>query len=139
MNNPLVYLASVPSYLGWFAICIVLLIAFGVIYCLITPKSELKMIREGNLSVSISLVGSLIGFTVMMAAVMMNASSRGDLIMWTLFGLLIQLAAYFSASILLGGVNVVHDRFRQDNVATGVFVGGVSVCVGLISAAVLAS
>ena len=53
------------------------MIAFGVIYCLITPKNELKMIREGNLSVSISLVGSLIGFTVMMAAVMMNASLLG--------------------------------------------------------------
>lgn len=142
-GHPLTYLAAAPAYVGWLAVCLVLLSIFAVLYCLVTPKNELQMIRDGNTSAAVSLVGALIGFAIMMAAVMMNATNRADLIAWTLFGLLVQLLAYFAAAVLLCGFSGVrakmNQRFARDDMASAVFVGGLSIAVGIVSAAVMAS
>lgn len=141
--NPFVQLSTVPAYLGWFGICIALLLVFAVLYCLITPKNEMALIRRGSTTTAVSLSGALIGFSIMMAAVMLNAVNRTDLVLWTLCGLIVQLFAYFFAAILLCGVRQVRAkmtrRFEDDDIASGIFVAGVSISVGIISAAVMAS
>lgn len=142
-GSPVAYLAAVPAYLGWFSVCVILMACFALLYCLVTPKNELALIRSGSTATAISLTGALVGFSVMMAAVMLRASSRGDLVAWTLFGTLVQLFAYYVAAVLLCGLRNIranmNERFVKNDVAAGIFVAGLSIAVGIVSAAVMAS
>lgn len=134
MDRVFAYLSTLPAFALWFSTCAFLLGMFGVIYTAITPKRELGMIREGNVAVAIAFSGALIGYSMTLASVMMSAASRMDLALWAIVGLVVQLAAYGFAALLLGNVKA---RFEKNDIAAGVFIGGLAVAVGIINAATM--
>jgi putative membrane protein len=125
---------TLPAFGLWFTTCALLLAVFGFIYAMITPKRELAMIREGNVAVAVAFSGALIGYSLTLASVMMSAASRVDLALWAVVGLIVQLGAYGVAALLLGNIR---ERFGRGEVAAGVFIGGLSIAVGIINAATM--
>lgn len=135
MERALTYLSTLPTFALWFSTCAILLGIYAVVYAAVTPKRELAMIREGNVAVSIAFTGALIGYSLTLASVMMSAASRVDLALWAVVGLIVQLTAYWVAALLLGGH--VRERFEKNDIAAGVFIGGIAIAVGIINAATM--
>jgi len=129
------YLANLPLFLTWFALAAAMLAVFAVLYSLCTPWGELKLIRAGNIAAASSFSGAIIGYAVVLAAIISGATSRGDLLAWGLVGFMVQLMALGVARLLLG--RGLREHIRQGQVASGLFLGALSLAAGIINAATM--
>lgn len=127
------FLETIPNFLLYFAVSILMLMAFAFAYVKITPHEELKLIRNGNMAAAISLGGALIGFVLGLGTVIRHAASIPDLLLWGIVVFLIQLAAFHVAKLYMG--ERLDTRIEQDCTSTGVFVASISVAVGLLNSA----
>jgi len=127
------YLATLPAFLTWFPISIALLAGFAAIYIRITPWAELRLIRAGNAAAAASFAGALLGYALVMASVLANAVSRGDLLTWGVIGLLVQVLAFYVARWLLGAD--LARRIEEGQVSSGLLLGTVSLAAGMLNAA----
>ena len=129
---PFQSLAGLPSFLAYFAVAIILLTLFGMAYIFITPYREIHLIREGNLAAALGLGGALLGFVLPLASAIAHSVSLLDMAVWGLIALLVQLLVYRVACGLMP--ELVRD-IPAGKVATGVFVGSLSVVTGILNAA----
>ncbi len=126
------YLSTLPFFLAFFLVALLLLAAFAAVYMAITPHRELRLIREGNVAAAVSLAGALLGFAVPLASVIENSVSLVDMTIWGLVAMAIQVLTFLIARLLLP------DLVRQieaDRMAPAVFVATISLAVGLLNAA----
>ncbi|UPY34927.1 DUF350 domain-containing protein [Sediminicoccus sp. KRV36] len=129
------YLATLPAFLTWFPISALLLAAFGALYLRVTPWHELRLIRAGNAAAAASFAGALLGYALVLASVLAHAVSRGDLLVWGLIGLVVQVLAFFVARLLLGAD--LTRRMEEGQVASGLFLGVISFAAGMLNAATM--
>lgn len=129
------YLATLPGFLTWFPIGAVLLVAFAALYLRVTPWPELRLIRAGNAAAAASFAGALLGYALVLASVLAHAISRGDLLVWGVIGLLVQVLAFYVARLLLG--RDLTRRIEEGQVASGVTLGAVSLAAGILNAATM--
>jgi putative membrane protein len=125
-------LAGLPAFATYFALAVLLLGAFLVIYLWMTPVPEIKLIREGNTAASASLSGAVIGFVLPLASAVENSESLVDMLVWALIALLVQLFAYFLVHRLLP--HLPRD-VADGKLASGVFLAASSISFGLLNAA----
>ena len=126
-------LAGLPSFLFYFATAMGLLALFLVVYVLITPYREFTLIREGNVAAAASLSGAMLGFVLPLASAIAHSVGLLDMVIWGMIALLIQILVYLVARFLL-----FPDLSRDipaGRVATGVFLGALSVAIGILNAA----
>lgn len=129
------YLATLPAFLTWFPISIGLLAVFATLYVWMTPWHELRLIRAGNAAAATSFAGALLGYALVLASVLAHAVSRGDLLVWGVIGLLVQVLAFFAARLLLG--RDLTRRMEDGQVASGLFLGTISFAAGILNAAAM--
>jgi len=127
------YLVTLPAFLTWFPISAILLAGFAAIYIRITPWAELRLIRAGNAAAAASFAGALLGYALVLASVLANAVSRGDLLTWGVIGLLVQIVAFYVARWLLGAGLTRH--MEEGQVSSGLLLGTVSLAAGMLNAA----
>ena len=127
------YLATLPAFLTWFPISALLMAVFAAIYLRVTPWPELRLIRAGNAAAAASFSGALLGYALVLASVLAHAVSRGDLLVWGVIGLAEQVLAFFVARLLLGPE--LTRRMEEGQVASGLFLGVVSLTAGMLNAA----
>ncbi|MDS4042475.1 MAG: DUF350 domain-containing protein [Candidatus Competibacter sp.] len=125
-------LAGLPSFLLYFATAIGLLLLFLLAYVFITPYREITLIREGNAAAAASLSGALLGFVLPLASAIAHSVSLPDMAIWGLIALVIQLLVYLAARLLLP--DLARD-IPAGKVATGVFLGALSLAIGVVNAA----
>lgn len=125
-------LAGLPSFLLYFATSIGLLLLFLLAYIFITPYREITLIREGNAAAAASLSGALLGFVLPLASAIAHSVSLPDMAIWGLIALVIQLLVYLAARLLLP--DLARD-IPAGKVATGVFIGALSLAIGILNAA----
>lgn len=125
-------LAGLPSFLLYFATAIGLLLLFLLAYIFITPYREIALIREGNAAAAASLSGALLGFVLPLASAIAHSVSLPDMAIWGLIALVIQLLVYLAARLLLP--DLARD-IPAGKVATGVFLGALSLAIGVVNAA----
>jgi putative membrane protein len=104
----------------------------------ITPHSELALIRAGNAAAATALGGAMLGFAIPIAASVAHSANLLDAAVWSLVALIAQLAAFFAATMLFGKGWRVAIEDRQE-MAPAVLKAALSVSVGLINAACLAT
>lgn len=131
------YLSTLPAFLTWFPIGAALLAAFAAIYIRITPWAELRLIRAGNAAAAASFSGALLGYALVLASVLTQAVSRGDLLTWGIIGLVVQVTAFFVGRALLGGD--LARRMEEGQVSSGVLLGAISLSAGILNAATMVS
>lgn len=129
------YLATLPAFLTWFPISALLLALFAAVYLRITPWHELRLIRAGNSAAAASFAGALLGYALVLASVLAHAVSRGDLLVWGVIGLLVQVLAFFVARLLLGPH--LTRRMEEGQVASGLLLGAISLAAGILNAATM--
>ena len=127
------YLATLPAFLTWFPISALLMAVFAAIYLRVTPWPELRLIRAGNAAAAASFSGALLGYALVLASVLAHAVSRGDLLVWGVIGLAVQVLAFFVARLLLGPE--LTRRMEEGQVSSGLFLGVISLTAGMLNAA----
>jgi putative membrane protein len=125
-------LAGLPSFLFYFATAIGLLLLFLLAYIFITPYREIALIRAGNAAAAASLSGAMLGFVLPLASAIAHSVSLPDMAVWGLIAMIIQLLVYLAARLLMP--DLVRD-IPAGKVATGVFLGALSVAIGILNAA----
>jgi putative membrane protein len=125
-------LAGLPSFLFYFATAIGLLLLFLLAYIFITPYREIALIRAGNAAAAASLSGAMLGFVLPLASAIAHSVSLADMTVWGLIALIVQLLVYLAARLLMP--DLVRD-IPDGKIATGVFLGALSVAIGILNAA----
>nr|WP_281414707.1 DUF350 domain-containing protein [Plastoroseomonas arctica] len=109
-----------------------------LVYMRITPHSELALIRAGNAAAATALGGAMLGFAIAIAASVAHSANLLDAAVWSLVALVAQLLAFFAATRLFGaGWRAAIEERRE--MAPAVLKAAVSVAVGLINAACMAT
>lgn len=103
-------------------------------YMLATPYRELALIRTGNVAAASSLGGAAIGLALPIASTVAHSVGFVDMALWAGVAAATQVAVYLAASLALPGLKAA---INDNGVAQGVFLGVVSVAVGVLNAAAL--
>ena len=116
----------------YFGVCIGLFVLFAILYALITPYHELSLIREGNTAAACSYSGALLGFTIPLASAVTHSVGLLDMIIWGIIALIVQVATFFIVMLIFP--SIVQD-IPHNQVSKGIFLGVMSLTVGIINAA----
>jgi len=125
-------LQGLDEFLAYFGLCIVFVSLFLAIYVRVTPYREIRLIREGNSAAAASLSGALIGFVLPLASAVEHSVNPYDLAIWATIALIVQLLVYAATRLVLPDVG---RDIPAGKVASGVFLGAMSVGAGILSAA----
>lgn len=128
------YLAGFPDFVSYFALALMFGAIFAAAYSRMTPHHEFRLIREGNAAAIPALLGALAGFALPMRAAMGGAASLVDFALWSLIAAAAQIGAYWIARRAMPDLS---DRITRGEVAAGVWLGGISVVVGMLNAAAM--
>lgn len=132
MDPALLQLTALTKFFVYFGTALVLTVLFAFIYAKITPYQEVRLIREGNTAAAYSLSGALLGFVIPLASAIIHSVSLPDMVVWGVVALVVQLATYFVVSRMLRNIA---DEIRADRIGKGLFLGAVSIIVGILNAA----
>ena len=124
---------TLPHFLAYFGAAVALAIAFLALYVLITPHKELELIRNGNNAAAAQLTGTFLGFCVPVAMVIGHSVSIPDMLLWGAVAAAVQLLVFFVISRLL--FRTISQRITESCTASGIFVGGIGLGIGILQAA----
>lgn len=127
-------LFTLPAFVAYLALGVFYFVAFVVTYIWITPQREMALIREGNLSASISLGGAAIGFVQPLASAIAHSVSLIDLALWGLVAWVVQLLTHFVLRVV---VRDLRAQIEADVRSVALFVAIVAACVGTLNAAAM--
>jgi putative membrane protein len=125
-------LAGFDDFVVYFAASLAMVALFLAVYVRITPYREFELIRAGNAAAAASLSGALLGFVLPLASAVAHSVNLVDMAIWGAIALAVQIAGYGVARTLLPGIA---SGIPSGNVAHGVFVGVLSLAVGILNAA----
>lgn len=125
--------SSALAFLIAFAAAGVFTVAFKIIYQLVTPHSEGKLIREGNVAAAIALGGALIGYVLPLASALSHTVSLPEFCAWAALSGVIQIAAFTLIRMVV--MKDVCARIERGEVAASVYMLSISIAVGLLNAA----
>jgi len=124
----------IDDFLIYYAIALLLFAAFTLIYTVITPHREFRLIRAGNMAAAISFGGAMIGFSLPLSAALEYSVNLADMVLFALVATFVQLATFFIARMLLPGLP---QSIEQGNIAKALFTAALSIAVGQLNAAAL--
>ncbi len=132
MENFMEYIGGSGTFALYFLVSLVLLVVFVLLYNVITPYREIKLIRAGNKAAALSLGGAIIGFAIPVGKAVAQSINFTDMLVWAGIAFLAQLIAYLAAALC-----VPHFRktIAEDHVASGILLAALSVAIGILNAA----
>src|SRR4051812_49079951 len=104
--------------MSWFGTSMVLMGGFFVIYRQITPHPEIKLIQEGNISAAVAFGGTLLGYALPLASVMVHGANIVDFTVWGLIAMVVQLAVYY---VLAWMFKDYSKHIAEDHLAVAIF------------------
>jgi len=127
-------LAGIPNFLLYLAVGLTLSFVFAVVYVRITGHQEIRLIREGNASAAVAFGGALIGFALPLSKAISQASTIPDCVVWGSLALLVQLAAYGAARLVMPNLS---DSIARDRTAAAALAASIAITAGLLNAAAM--
>ena len=128
------YLATLPNFLMYLGLSVLLLGVFMGLYLVITPQHELRLIHQGNISASIVLTGTLLGFALPVASAMAHSVALLDLALWGAVAGVVQLLTYLVLRMLIPDLR---QQIEADRVSVAILLAGLTLCMGLLNAAAM--
>lgn len=125
-------LSGFDEFLIYFGLAIVFVTAFLWIYMLVTPYNEIQLIRAGNAAAAWSLGFTLLGFSLPLAAAIIHSVNPWDMMLWSGIALVVQLLVFVVVRMLLPDIA---PQIEEGKVASGAFLGMVSLAAGVLNAA----
>ena len=127
--------STMPNFVIYFVLGGILTTLFMVLYASLTPYHDITLIRAGNSAAAIAIVGALLGFEIPLASVIAHSAALVDLVAWGIVALLVQLAGFLVARMVLPHLP---QAIVDGNIADAVLLAGISLALGLLTAACLA-
>ena len=125
-------LSGFDEFLVYAGLSIAFLYGYMIVYQWITPYNELKLIKDGNVAAAISLSGSVLGFTLPLAAAIIHSVHPWDMMLWGVIAAAVQLLVYVAVRFTL--LNVTR-RIPDGQVASGIVLATISISAGILNAA----
>ncbi|KXI28536.1 DUF350 domain-containing protein [Paraglaciecola hydrolytica] len=127
-------IAGLANFALYFAISVVLLFVFKIIYAFVTPHDEWKLVKEDkNLAAAVGFGGAMIGFSIALAGAATNSLSIIDFVVWGIVAIIAQSIAF--ALLRFTFMPKIAERINQNEVSAGTMLAAMSVSVGLLNAA----
>lgn len=134
METILHSIAGLGNFAMYFAISIALLFVFKIIYALVTPHDEWKLVKEDkNVAAAVGFGGAMIGFSIALAGAATNSLSLVDFIIWGIVAMIAQSLAF--ALLRFTFMPKIAERINQNEVSAGTMLAAMSISVGLLNAA----
>ena len=125
-------LSGFDDFLVYFGLGILFVAAFLWIYLLVTPYREIQLIRSGNAAAAWSLGFTLLGFSLPLAAAIIHSVNPWDMMLWAAIALVVQILVFIVVRLLLPEVT---KHIQEGQVASGAFLGMLSLTAGVLNAA----
>jgi putative membrane protein len=127
-------LDSFLAFLTYFGAGLGVLFIAAAIVLLVTPHSEIKLIRAGNTAAAIAFGGSLVGLALPVHSAISYSVSLLDALIWGLVAAVVQVLAFLVARVASGKLSAQID----DNVVSaGIFSAAIAISMGLVNAAAI--
>lgn len=127
-------LQSFLAFLTYFGVGLVVLFAAVAIVLLITPHSEITLIRAGNSAAAVAFSGTLLGLALPIHAVIQHSVSALDALIWGLVAAVVQVLAYFIADF---ASRTLSKQINDGVLSPGIFSAAIAISVGLVNAAAM--
>ena len=134
MNEFVASISGLDDFVAYFAMALALVAVFLTVYTWVTPHGEIALIRQGNVAAALSLSGALLGFIIPLASAIAHSVAWWDMLFWGGVALVVQLLSYFIVRTILP--NLSRD-ISAGKVAQGLFLGTISLAIGILNAASL--
>jgi putative membrane protein len=128
-------LSTFPAFLAYFVTGGVLTMLFLALYTNFTPYREIALIRDGNTAAAITLVGALLGFVMPLASVIAHSVNLAELAIWGVIALAVQMGGFLLARFVLPHLP---EAIASGNIADAIFLAGLSLALGMLTAACMA-
>jgi len=125
------FVPSLLEFLAYFGVAAVLTVIFIAIYLKTTRHDEIKLIKDNSVAAAVAFSGSLIGFALPLASVMLNSLSLIDLVLWGIVAMIVQILVYFLVRMPMPRVS---ERIEAGEVAAGIWLGVASLVAGILNA-----
>lgn len=127
-------IAGLGNFAVYFALSIVLLFIFKVVYAFVTPHDEWKLVKEEqSLAAAVGFGGAIIGFSLALAGAVTNSESLVDFVVWGVVAIIAQSLAFVLLRFTF--MPKIAERINDNEVSAGAILAAVSVAVGLLNAA----
>ena len=127
-------ITGLPFLISHLFITLCLLFIGITSYILLTPIKELKLIKDGNLSASISFSGALLGIGIPLASSLSVSNSILEIIIWGLTAIVLQLLCFKVTDTFLKDLS---KRIEDDQLATSILLFSIKISVSLINSAAI--
>jgi putative membrane protein len=123
---------GIVKFLVYFGAAIVMTALFLIIYVRVTPYREFDLIDHGNVAAAYSLTGALFGFIIPLGSAIIHSANFYDMVLWGMVALVVQLLVFFLVRSLFKGLS---SAIQEGVVSKGLFLGALSLAVGMLNAA----
>lgn len=127
-------LDTLPLYFTFLGTCVALLTVAVLLYMLITPYHEVRLIRQGNSAAAISLGGTVIGMAIALFSVASGTYAILELLLWGGVALVSQVAVFGLVCLKLPGFR---QGIEEDRIGYGITLGAFSIAMGILNAGAL--
>ncbi|MDE1464470.1 DUF350 domain-containing protein [Spartinivicinus poritis] len=128
------YLANIGSFFLYFISASLLTMAYVGVYTKVTPHDEWELIKKNITAAALAFSGSLLGFIIPLASLIIHAVNLMDLFLWGIVALLVQLLTFKAISHIMPCIS---ERLANNEMAAGIWLAAASVGAGTITAACL--
>jgi putative membrane protein len=130
----MVSISGLPAFLAYMAAAFGLVALYLGVYLSATAHREIALIRANNGAAALALGGSLIGYTLPLAAAITNAQTILDCVIWGLVALVVQILIYFVVRLILPDLS---RRIETGEVSAAILIAAFSLAGGLVDAAAM--
>ena len=127
------FLTAAGNFLLYFGMAAAVLIVFKFLYQLVTPYDEMKLIRDGCTPAAITFSAAMIGFAIPVAKSISQARTPLEFLIWAALAGVLQIVAFLVVRMLL--VKDLAARIERGELSVAIYLGSVSIAVGLLNAA----
>ena len=125
---------GLPVFLGHFGVALLMLVIGVVLYLLITPVNEYRLIKEGNTSAALTLGAAMLGISISLGAALAGSVNLWDIVIWGSVAILLQLAVFFLVDRVLS--DLAH-RIRADEMSAALILASTKLSIALLNAAAI--
>lgn len=130
-------LISVVHFSSYFGLALLFMIFFIVVYSLITPHNEWKLIKEDkNTAAAIGYGGAIIGFSIALGGAAAYSISLTDFATWGVVALVAQTIAFAVVRFIF--MPKIVSRIIANEVSAGIMLASTSIAVGVLNSACMA-
>lgn len=134
MDAVLTSISGLSNFALYFAVSIILLFVFKIIYAFVTPHDEWELVKvQKNQAAAIGFGGAMIGFSIALAGAVANSEFLIDFIVWGVVAIIAQSLAF--ALLRFTFMPKIAERIDKNEISAGTILASVSISVGLLNAA----